>query len=108
MYPLTRNDYSALPAADALSRVLLKLQIPLRMGVVEVKAQHGEEVWYVFPCGEIQTSDRKVIFTSLSVPSAGAGPRCCSQRSRNRAADDFAIIVTPNKVAHIDRQQEQE
>ena len=75
MYPLTRNYYSALPDADAFSRVLLQLQIPLRMGMVEFKAQHGAEVWYLVPCGEIQTLDGKVIFTSLSVPSTGTEPR---------------------------------
>ena len=29
------------------------------MGVVEVKAQQDEEVWCLFPFGEIQTSDEK-------------------------------------------------
>jgi hypothetical protein len=37
------------------------------MGVVEVRAQQDEEVSYLFPFGENQTSDVKVISTSFSV-----------------------------------------
>ena len=60
------------------------------MGVVEVHEQQDDEVWYLFPLGEIQTSYGKDNFTSsCSVPSTGIGSRCWSRRFRKCAAVDF-------------------